>query len=332
MKTRIFAFAISTSLCLVYPGTASGIRMSKAAQNLLASLPDSLKKQAMMGYDTPEKTNWDYIPKAKRKGLQLHELNDEQQELAMEFVATCLSEQGLQKAKGIMSLETTLHQFDGNRQVRDPLRYYLTFFGEPSEKGTWAFSYEGHHLSLNYVVKDGVLVCATPSFFATNPAKVMDNRGAGPKVGSRFLAKEEDLAFQLLHSFNTEQLAKAIVAAKSPRDMQEGGKAQAKAGKARGLAVSEMTTEQAAALMSLVAEYIQNVPGEVADPWLKKVRAAEQIHLAWAGSTKPGEPYSYTVQGEDFMVILYNTQGSPDGASANHVHAVWRTLGHDFGE
>jgi len=332
MKLRILTLAILTSLCLAVPVRASGIKMSKAAQKLLASLPDNLKSQAMMAYDTPQKTNWHFIPKGKRKGLQLREMNDEQQELAMELVTECLSEQGLQKAKGIMSLETTLHQFDGNRRVRDPRRYYFTFFGEPSDKGTWAFSYEGHHLSLNYVVKDGVLVCATPSFFATNPAKVIDNRGAGPKLGSRFLAREEDLAFKLAHSLNKEQLSKALVAAKSPRDMQEGGKAQAQVGKPRGLPISEMTAEQAEVLNSLVVEYIKNVPSELADPWLKKVNADKQLYLAWAGSTKPGEPYSYTVQGEDFVVILYNTQGSPDGARSNHVHAVWRTIGHDFGK
>jgi hypothetical protein len=231
-----------------------------------------------------------------------------------------------------MSLETTLHQFDGNRQVRDPRRYYFTFFGLPVEKGIWAFSYEGHHLSLNYVIKDGVLVCATPSFFATNPAKVIDNRGAGPKLGSRFLPREEDLASKIVHSLNKEQMAKALVATQSPRDMKEGGKAQAQVGKAKGLSVSEMTDEQAAVLNSLVAEYIRNVPDELAAPWLKRVKASKDLHLGWAGSTKPGEPYSYTVQGEDFVVILYNTQGSPDGTRVNHVHAVLRTIQHDFGK
>ena len=50
------------------------------------------------------------------------------------------------------------------------------------------------------------------------------------------------------------------------------------------------------------------------------------MHLAWAGSTDPGEPHYYRLQGPRLLIEFDNTQ-----RQANHAHAVWRDPESDFG-
>jgi hypothetical protein len=55
--------------------------------------------------------------------------------------------------------------------------------------------------------------------------------------------------------------------------------------------------------------------------------AAPNVHFAWAGGTKPGDPHYYRVQTPLFLIELDNTQDM-----ANHIHSVWRDFTRDFGE
>ena len=87
-----------------------------------------------------------------------------------------------------MSLEEVLYLLEeGDREERrakrDPQKYYISIFGEPSDSGKWGWRVEGHHISLNYTIKDGKVVSSTPEFFGANPAFI----DAGPgRSDSRF--------------------------------------------------------------------------------------------------------------------------------------------------
>ena len=50
------------------------------------------------------------------------------------------------------------------------------------------------------------------------------------------------------------------------------------------------------------------------------------MHLAWAGSSVPGEPHYYRLQGPRLLVEYDNTQ-----RAVNHAHSVWRDPEGDFG-
>ena len=65
--------------------------------------------------------------------------------------------------------------------VRDPQWYFLSIFGEPGKKGKWGWRFEGHHLSMNFTLHDGVLVSATPMIFGANPAEVKTGKQKGLK-------------------------------------------------------------------------------------------------------------------------------------------------------
>src|SRR4029434_5293183 len=54
--------------------------------------------------------------------------------------------------------------------------------------------------------------------------------------------------------------------------------------------------------------------------------ALSAIHFAWAGTTAPGEPHYYRLQGPQLLIEWNNTQ-----SRATHAHSVWRDPTSDFG-
>ena len=178
---------------------SSGLRMSEAARAFLKALNDDQRAQATFRYDDPERLNWHYIPRA-RKGLPLKSLSPAARAAAQGLIASGLSERGYQQAVNVMSLEDVLFllekdDWSARRLRRDPLNYSLTVFGTPSDQGVWGWRLEGHHLSLNYTVKDGHVVASTPEFFGANPALVDAGPGRSIRVsGARGRPRPRDCA------------------------------------------------------------------------------------------------------------------------------------------
>src|SRR5690606_32712448 len=135
----------------------------------------------------------------ERKGLPLKQMEGETLRNAHALIQSGLSKSGYEQTLNVMSLEEVLYLLEsGDRETRrkrrDPQNYYLTIFGKPGNSGLWGWRLEGHHLSLNYTIKDGEVVSSTPEFFGANPAFI----DAGPKRSIRVLAPEEDIARQIL--------------------------------------------------------------------------------------------------------------------------------------
>ncbi len=85
-----------------------------------------------------------------------------------------------------MSLEQILHDANPKgRFARDPKWYFVSIFGKPSAEGTWGWRFEGHHLSLSFTVVEGHIASITPSFWGTNPGKVLDGPRKGLQVPTR---------------------------------------------------------------------------------------------------------------------------------------------------
>ena len=288
-----------------------------------------------MEFDDPARQDWHNIPKAERKGLQFRDMNATQKKHCHELLRAALSESGYDKAVKIMSLENNLRK--GRRgckaaPLRDPDRYFLTIFGKPEVKGTWGWSFEGHHLSLNFVIRDNEAISSTPSFWGANPATVMIFIDGGPAVGTRILAKEEQLAFDLVNVLNDAQKRKAIIAEKAPDDYRAAGQPQPLQSAPVGLAAAEMTESQKKTLLSLLEEYNSHLHPSIAQDRLAEIKAAglDRVYFAWAGATKPGVGHYYRVQGPTFVLELVNIQSDPAGNPANHIHSVWRSLQGDF--
>ncbi len=313
-----------------------GLAMTDAAQKFLAALSPEQKAKATMKFDDPARLDWHNIPKPQRKGLQVRDMNEAQRGACHDLLRTALSGVGYEKAKKIMSLENNLREGEKDLKdspLRDPERYFLTIFGQPESTGQWGWSFEGHHFSLNFVIRDGQVVSDTPSFFGANPATVSLFIPGGPEAGTRTLSAEEQLAFDLLNSLDDAQRKRAIVADKAPAEYRNAGKPQPPHEAPEGLPASEMTADQKQILWKLIETYNNNLAGPLAAVRLGNVQShgLDRVCFAWFGGTKAGEPHYYRLQGPSFVLELINVQSDPAGNKANHIHSVWRNLEGDFG-
>nr|HQU45439.1 DUF3500 domain-containing protein [Pirellulales bacterium] len=231
----------------------AGADMTQAARDFLAALSAEQRATATMKFDDPARLDWHYIPKYKRKGLQVKHMDGEQRKRAHALLHSAVSQLGYDKAKTIMSLEAILRELEKGRQgspLRDPERYYFTLFGQPSESDRWGLSVEGHHLSLNFVVDGGKIASVTPTFYGANPADVRSDVKVGPPRGTRVLHAEEDRGFQLLKSLTADQRAKAVIAGKSPADIRGAAQPQPPQSGPEGLPGTELSDDQIKILWS----------------------------------------------------------------------------------
>jgi hypothetical protein len=296
--------------------------MVAAGQKFLAGLRKEQQSQAIIPFDDKERLNWHYIPR-ERKGLPYKSMTSQQRELANSLMASGLSQEGLRKAQGIQRLEDVLRAESGS-PIRDPGLYYVSIFGTPGEKRDWGWRMEGHHLSLNFTLRDGQVVSTTPLFLGANPATVHE----GPQKGTRVLAKEEELGRALLHTLSGTLRDKVMINVSAPADIVTGASQKAQVGAPVGMSMREMSPAQRQMLTELVEVYAHRLRKELAEEELAKLRAAgmEKIYFAWAGGSEPGQPHYYRIQGPTFVVEYDNTQDN-----ANHIHTVWRDFDHDFG-
>jgi len=312
--------------------------MRQYATAFLETLSDEELAVAQLPYDSAKRTNWHFIPKPTRKGMVMREMTAGQRTAALRLVRASLSEAGYEKASQIMLLEGVLREMEGagSEERRDPLKYYVTVFGDPANAGDespWGLSFEGHHLSLNFVCAGDEVVDSTPQFLASNPATIM-NQVSGPlSKGTRVLRQEETLAFELVGSLDDAQENQAVIAAEAPAEIRFAGEAQPERTEPAGIAYTALKPEQQKRLQELVTVYAKVVPTEVSEARLREILAQDwsNVHFAWAGAQEPGIGHYYRIQGPTFLIEFVNTQPDPAGNPANHIHCVWRDLDGDFG-
>ncbi len=297
--------------------------MAQAAQALIASLDEPQLAKLRWPFDSDERFNWHFIPR-ERQGLPLKEMNDRQRAAAFALLRAGLSEKGFTKAETVRSLEDVLRAASGSA-IRDRDLYFFTIFGDPAS-GTWAWRYEGHHLAQNWTIVKGRAVATTPAFFGANPAEVRE----GPMKGTRALAAESDLAWQLLASLTDAQRKEAVIADTAPRDIITAAERRVAMLEHVGVAASTLSEEQRGVLISLIEEHASSQSPALATARIGRVRSSgpESVRFAWMGATTrgPGVGYYYCIQGPAFLIEYDNTQND-----ANHQHVVWRDFDGDFG-
>jgi hypothetical protein len=199
-------------------------RMAAAARTWLDTLDTEQLSigQGLVPGDDPtdnERRRWFYTP-TDHGGLTIHQQRPAQQRAAMRLVSTGLSAAAYVTVATIMGLENVLDYNEGfvvrfdRERGRDPGLYYLRVFGEPGSQGQWGWRFGGHHVSLNNLVVDGVLVATTPCFLGADPA-------TSPLLGgavNRPLARVEDLGRDLVRSLRPELAARTILVPRAPSD------------------------------------------------------------------------------------------------------------------
>ena len=313
------------------PGEAMPLAMAPpkmlvAANAFLDKLRPEQRTQAVYPFDSDERMNWHFVPRS-RNGIRLDQLDEGQKKAGLALLRERLSASGYKKVETIRQLELVLQEMEGDREARtrNPGFYYLTVFGTPSDKGVWGWRYEGHHLSLNWTVVNGVMVASSPQFFGANPAEV---RIDGAMKGTRVLRAEEEVGRNLTRLLTEEQKRVAVTDEKAPPDILTGASRTAAIQADTGIAYKDLTEVQQKALLSLISEHAKAMPDGVAKNRLDRIRKAGlgTIKFAWMGSLEAGKGHYYRVQGPTFLIEYDNTQNN-----ANHIHAVWREFNGDFG-
>jgi len=213
----------------------SGPGMTMVAKAFVQSLDESQRATALMAFDSPERTRWHFVPlqdkdrNPTRKGLRLEKMNDAQREMALALLKSGTSERGYDEARQIMSLETVLDDLEKTKaNVRNPLWYFVSIFGEPGDEKGWGWRFEGHHLTLNVTLKGNQVVSATPSVFCSNPAVIKSGKKVGLATLPGTLSKAEALVESLSENQKGEARVKTLMAevdqanAKAPAQPDEG--------------------------------------------------------------------------------------------------------------
>ncbi|MHB0960595.1 MAG: DUF3500 domain-containing protein [Pirellulaceae bacterium] len=307
--------------------------MAAAATRFLQSLDDSQRDKVAIAFDQERRHAWHYVPSSMmeahggRRGLAVKEMSPHQRVLAHGLLSTALSHRGYLQAMTIMALEAVLRDLEGGNPARDPEMYHVAVYGTPLTTGTWGWSFEGHHLSVNLTLIDGQRFSVTPSFFGSNPAIVP----GGSQQGLEVLAAEQQLARELMQSLSPSQQKLAVIAQEAPSEIITGADRHVRRDRfepPQGIPFEQLTADQQALLLKLVAQfatkYRDPIIGQIEQH--TPVTTGQDMHFAWAGGWEPHQGHYYRIQTAQFLFEYDNTQNN-----ANHVHAVWRQFDGDFG-
>lgn len=306
----------------------SSAAKASAAKAFLDSLEPDLKSKALHPFTTPEKAVWSNLPPTPDyAGVRLGDLSDQQLAKAFQLIAASLSRQGFDKVKGILLGDDLLVR-EGqpiSRMRFGADNYWFFIYGEPSTETPWGWQLDGHHLAINLTVV-GDLVTLAPSFVGSQPADV---EWAG-KVSTKPMQNEVEQAFGLVNSLNAEQKQKTVIGPRR-QDLEAGPGHDDVIPEQKGIRGSDLNESQKAALIQLIANWINILPEASAKPRLERItKDIDETSFGWWGETAPGSPVYYRIQGPRVLIEFANQNlgGNPQ----QHLHSVYRDPGNDYGK
>jgi hypothetical protein len=316
------------------------LALGDAMKGFSATLDEEQTADARYDFNDKERFDLRLAPMGL-EGLRIDEMSDAQWQLLHGALGQVLSQEGLDKVDTIRSLEGEVAELENwfFRTVmggfRDPKRYFLALFGEPSSEEAWGMRFDGHHLSLNWTAIPGAPLSVTPLFLGGQPREVPEELA---RAGLRVLAQEEDRAVALVQSLSEEQRAIASIpfarGGTIRRPMFVGADPEMSLDAPAGIAQRTLGPEQQRLLDAIVDVHLANFAHPIADRHRDRIRAeAQNVHFAYAAGgesaereLRSGDPFYYRIQGETFLIEFDDT-----ATAADHVHVVWREIQGDFG-
>jgi hypothetical protein len=318
--------ALPVCLTTLLSGTAAAAPAAATALALLEATPKDDRKKLLQPFTDAARSDWSYVPR-RRAGIPWKEMTRAQREATTALLRTALSDAGLDKVRAVMALEIALRELETFGFSRDPENYAIAIFGTPAPApARWGWRIEGHHLSLHFTLEGDRHVATLPQFFGANPARVPRDIEGGPRKGTRVLAREEDLARELMAALSEPLRKLALFASEPYGDIVSRSAARLSPLAPVGVRLGELPAALQATLLKLITAFAEHLRPELGEARLTRVRAGglDDIRFGWAGSLKTGEPYYYRIQGKTFLIELDNSGG-------NHIHSVWRDFEGDWG-
>ncbi len=301
------------------PANGVAAAMRAAAATFTASLTGEQRAAAVLPFADMARTRWTYMP-LPRPGVSLLRLDRGARKAAHRLLATALSRQAFAQAVTIMAFEEVLDLDEHGRLGRHSDDYYVLILGDPGGQ-TWAWRFEGHHVSVTATVSADRAVVA-PLFLGSNPARV---EHAGETVlGPVWL--EEQWGRAIITGMPAALRRQAIIADAAPRDIVTGTSDQAPERlEPAGIPAARLDRASSELLRRLVDRYLGRLTPALAEHESAGLDIAS-LTFAWAGGVRPGEGHYYRLQADGLLIEYDNTQ-----RSANHAHTVLRKPGADFG-
>jgi hypothetical protein len=295
-------------------------------EDFLTSLDTEQLKKVKLPFDHLSRQVWHFLPGSMwpRAGIMLKDLNRTQKQKVFGLLREHLSEAGFEKIMSIMDLENVMAKMGQDTAMRDPEKYFVAIYGDPIQGNLWAWSFEGHHISLNFTITDKK-VSMTPRFLGAAPAIIP----SGYREGERTLAAEDDMGLTLINSMSTEQRIKTIFSTQPYVEIATSNATEVGPLSPVGIVMRELNEEQQNQLKELISEYLSSMPEPLVQQRMKQIQQEDfsEIRFGWAGATELGKGHYYRIQGQTFLIEFDNTVGN-----ANHIHTVWRDFDGDFGK
>lgn len=322
----------------------ANLPVEKTVEQFLATLsPDELKQSVYAFTDTARR-KWTNLPvgMVPRAGIAYGTLSDASRLAFHRVLSAFLSSQGYLKTTSIMALDdilNTLYQqaFDAGKIDQKTLtmmqnlkwshgNYFISVWGKPQTGQPWGLNFGGHHLALDFTVRGNTIV-TSPFFYGTDPSEVKSGKYAGLRV----LSKEEDYGFLLINALSKTQLTKAVLSQAVPKDIITNPNSSQRISSYYGISVAEFDQNQRDILTMLIQEYIHNFEHQTAHRLFDKLTKTglDKVYFAWVGSLENNKPHYYIINAPDFLIEYDNVGFQNDG---NHIHAILREKGNDFGD
>jgi len=326
----------------------SQVTYNNEIKNVAISLYNSFdkiqKRSGGLNFNDTARVKWNNLPVGlrARAGTSIGNMTDDQRKLVHRILSVSLSSQGYLKATSIMHLDDLLNRYYDSlfykKEINDTTygfvrsllwshkNYYFAFFGQPSD-AAWGYKLEGHHLSVNFTfVNDKLSV--TPFFIGTDPAEYPNSEYAGWRV----LGQEEDLGIRLINLLPPALQKKATMNMDVPRDIITAAESGKRLVDNWGILGAEMNKDQRSVMQYIIREFVFNLEYDKAVMEYEKIQKAgiDKIYFGWIGGYDEKKPHYFVLNGPTFIIEFDNNGGPRNGA--NHIHAIWREKGNEYGE
>lgn len=280
--------------------------------------------------DATQRSKWSNFPTGifQRNGLKIGNMTEDQIRALWSMLSAVLSPEGYQKIRNIVQSDEVLRsQSGGGNLTFGTAEYYVSFVGTPSLTDKYLIQFGGHHLAVNITVK-GAQATIAPALPGVQPATYTFNGRTVRPIGNEY-----DLAFALLNSLSASQRSTAVLSS-SVADLALGPGKDGITLLPEGLKASDMTSPQRAILLDLIGQYVHIVHDDAASTKMASIRArltdsTDATYFSWRGPTTAGSAAYFRVQGPN-LFIEFSPQ-SMGGSAVNHIHAMYREFGNDYG-
>jgi len=311
-------------------GSANTADVAAAAEAFLATLSDDLLADAQYDFgDATITSGWSNLPAClgvdrtvERAGVELTELDDAQQTAFLDLAATVLSDERYEEFSQVRTGDDYLTDTLGN-DVWNGQCYSMAVYGTPSATDAFAVQFGGHHIA-RMATYEGDTVTITPAFTGIEP-------GTFEVDGTTYdvMGDEMSAMFAMFAGLDDDQIAAAELSS-APETIVMGPGTDSPFPDTEGLAVSELTEDQQALVITAIEAFVNDFDSSVAATILADYTAAlDETTIAWATAVDTETDNGYArIDGPNVWIEVSNE----DGATGIHFHGIYRDKSGDYGD